>query len=81
MIDVLNLFGFDAHAPGNWDFLYGPERFDRNLHRRQRQPAARQLECAGRRTSITPASSTPGAVCGVTDAGRQPAASGCCRRT
>ena len=27
MIDVLNLFGFDAHAPGNWDFLYGPERF------------------------------------------------------
>ena len=20
MIDVLNLFGFDAHAPGNWDF-------------------------------------------------------------
>lgn len=28
MIDVLNLFGFDAHAPGNWDFLYGPARFE-----------------------------------------------------
>ena len=28
MIDVLNKFGFDAHAPGNWDFLYGPERFE-----------------------------------------------------
>jgi 2',3'-cyclic-nucleotide 2'-phosphodiesterase (5'-nucleotidase family) len=27
MIDVLNLFGFDAHAPGNWDFLYGADRF------------------------------------------------------
>jgi len=28
MIDVLNLFGFDAHAPGNWDFLYGTQRFE-----------------------------------------------------
>ena len=28
MIDVLNLFGFVAHAPGNWDFLYGTARFE-----------------------------------------------------
>ena len=28
MIDVLNLFKFDAHAPGNWDFLYGTVRFE-----------------------------------------------------
>ena len=28
MIDVLNMFGFVAHAPGNWDFLYGPARFE-----------------------------------------------------
>jgi 2',3'-cyclic-nucleotide 2'-phosphodiesterase (5'-nucleotidase family) len=28
MIDVLNLFGYQAHAPGNWDFLYGTERFE-----------------------------------------------------
>ncbi len=28
MIDVLNLFGFVNHAPGNWDFLYGPTRFE-----------------------------------------------------
>lgn len=27
MIDVLNLFGVEAHAPGNWDYLYGTERF------------------------------------------------------
>ena len=27
MIDVLNLFKFDAYTPGNWDFLYGPDRF------------------------------------------------------
>jgi len=27
MIDVLNMFKFDAYTPGNWDFLYGPERF------------------------------------------------------
>ena len=28
MIDVLNSFGFVAHVPGNWDFLYGPARFE-----------------------------------------------------
>jgi 2',3'-cyclic-nucleotide 2'-phosphodiesterase (5'-nucleotidase family) len=28
MIDVLNNFKFAAHAPGNWDFLYGPARFE-----------------------------------------------------
>jgi len=28
MIDVLNLFGYEAHAPGNWDFLYGTTRFE-----------------------------------------------------
>lgn len=28
MIDVLNNFGFVAHAPGNWDFLYGTTRFE-----------------------------------------------------
>lgn len=31
MIDVLNLFGFDAHAPGNWDFLYGTARFEQTF--------------------------------------------------
>ena len=28
MIDVLNLFKIDADAPGNWDYLYGPARFE-----------------------------------------------------
>jgi 2',3'-cyclic-nucleotide 2'-phosphodiesterase (5'-nucleotidase family) len=28
MIEVLNNFGFVAHVPGNWDFLYGPARFE-----------------------------------------------------
>jgi 2',3'-cyclic-nucleotide 2'-phosphodiesterase (5'-nucleotidase family) len=28
MIDVLNLFGYVAHAPGNWDYLYGTARFE-----------------------------------------------------
>lgn len=28
MIDVMNLFKLDVHAPGNWDFLYGPARFE-----------------------------------------------------
>ncbi|TCV90649.1 bifunctional metallophosphatase/5'-nucleotidase [Sulfurirhabdus autotrophica] len=28
LIDVVNMLGVDAHAPGNWDFLYGPARFE-----------------------------------------------------
>jgi len=28
MIDVINLFGIDAFTPGNWDFVYGPSRFE-----------------------------------------------------
>ena len=28
MVDVLNMFGFDAYTPGNWDFLYGAARFE-----------------------------------------------------
>lgn len=27
LVDVLNEFGIDAFAPGNWEFLYGTERF------------------------------------------------------
>lgn len=27
VVDVLNLFGIDVFAPGNWDFVYGTERF------------------------------------------------------
>ncbi|MBI3545842.1 MAG: CHRD domain-containing protein [Gammaproteobacteria bacterium] len=28
IIDVLNLFKIDAHAPGNWDYVYGKTRFN-----------------------------------------------------
>ena len=28
MVDVLNSFGYDAFAPGNWDYLYGTARFE-----------------------------------------------------
>lgn len=27
MIKVLNLFGIDAYAPGNWDYVYGANKF------------------------------------------------------
>lgn len=27
LVDVLNLFNIDFFAPGNWDYVYGPERF------------------------------------------------------
>lgn len=28
IVDVVDLLGVDAYAPGNWDFVYGPARFD-----------------------------------------------------
>ena len=28
MVDVLNLFKIQAYTPGNWDFLYGKDRFE-----------------------------------------------------
>ena len=27
LVDVVDMLGVDAYAPGNWDFVYGPERF------------------------------------------------------
>lgn len=27
IVDVVDMLGIDAYAPGNWDFVYGPERF------------------------------------------------------
>lgn len=27
MIEVLNAFGIDAYAPGNWDYVYGADKF------------------------------------------------------
>jgi len=27
IVDVVNMFGVDAFAPGNWDYVYGSERF------------------------------------------------------
>ncbi|MEK6748365.1 MAG: 5'-nucleotidase C-terminal domain-containing protein [Pseudomonadota bacterium] len=27
IVDVVDMFGIDAYAPGNWDYVYGPERF------------------------------------------------------
>ena len=27
LVDVLDLFGIDAYAPGNWDWVYGKDRF------------------------------------------------------
>lgn len=27
VVDVVDMLGIDAYAPGNWDFVYGPDRF------------------------------------------------------
>jgi 2',3'-cyclic-nucleotide 2'-phosphodiesterase (5'-nucleotidase family) len=28
LVDVVDMLGVDAYVPGNWDFVYGPDRFD-----------------------------------------------------
>ena len=28
MLDVIDMFGVDAFAPGNWEYVYGPARFE-----------------------------------------------------
>ena len=41
LVDVLDLFGIEAYAPGNWDFVYGPVRF-KQLFVNAANPAARR---------------------------------------
>lgn len=38
LVDVVDMLGVDAYAPGNWDFVYGPERF-RELFQDATDPA------------------------------------------
>ena len=28
MVDIVDMFGVDGFAPGNWEYVYGPERFE-----------------------------------------------------
>ena len=67
MIDVLNLFGFDAHAPGNWDFLYGPERFTETFIGANGGAPLANWNALAANLYYT-GQFDPAAVCGVTDA-------------
>ena len=67
MIDVINLFGIDVNAPGNWDFLYGPDRFIETFVGKGGNPPAVNWNALG--ANLYYANQfDPTAVCGLADA-------------
>ncbi len=67
VIDVINLFGIDVDAPGNWDFLYGPDRFIETFVGQGGNPPAANWSALG--ANLYYANQfDPTAVCGLTDA-------------
>lgn len=67
MIDVLNLFKIDAHAPGNWDFLYGPARFEEAFIGTQGNPPLAPWSAMASNLYYTQ-QFDPDAACGIADA-------------
>ena len=65
MIDVLNKFGFVAHAPGNWDFLYGAARFEQTFKGTATTPPLANWNALGSNLYYTNQFDDT-AVCGVT---------------
>jgi len=65
MIDVLNNFGFVAHAPGNWDFLYGTARFEETFKGTATTPPLANWNALGSNLYYTN-QFDDSAVCGVT---------------
>lgn len=67
MIDVLNDFGIDAYTPGNWDFLYGPARFEETMKGTATTAPLLNWNPMSANVYYT-AQFDPSAECGVTDA-------------
>lgn len=67
MIDVLNMFGIDAYTPGNWDYLYGPVRFEETVKGSATKAPLANWHGLSSNLYYT-AQFDPAAVCGVTDA-------------
>ena len=65
MIDVLNNFGFVAHVPGNWDFLYGAARFEQTFKGTATTPPLANWNALGSNLYYTNQFDDT-AVCGVT---------------
>ena len=66
MIDVLNMFAIDAATPGNWDYLYGPVRFEETF--KGTATTAPLANWRGLAANLYYATQfDPAAVCGVTD--------------
>jgi len=65
MIDVLNNFGFVAHVPGNWDFLYGTARFEETFKGAATTPPLANWNALGANLYYTN-QFDDSAVCGVT---------------
>ncbi len=66
MIDVVNLFGIDANAPGNWDFLYGPGRFIETFAGKNGASPAVNWNALAANLYYTN-QFDPAALCGITD--------------
>ncbi len=67
MIDVLNMFAIDADTPGNWDYLYGPVRFEETFKgTATTAPLANWHALSANLYYAT--QFDPAAVCGVADA-------------
>jgi len=67
MIDVLNMFAIDADTPGNWDFLYGPARFEETFKGTATTASLANWHALSANLYYT-AQFDPAAVCGVADA-------------
>ena len=67
MIDVLNKFGYVAHAPGNWDFLYGTARFEETFKGTATTPPLANWNALGSNLYYTNQFDDT-AMCGVTGA-------------
>jgi S-sulfosulfanyl-L-cysteine sulfohydrolase len=67
MVDVLNLFGIQAYTPGNWDFLYGPPRFEEMFIGTGDQAPIAPWNAVAANLYYSD-KRDPGASCGITDA-------------
>ncbi len=67
MINVLNLFKIDANTPGNWDFLYGPDRFIETFVGKNSTPPEANWNALAANLYYTD-QFDPAAVCGIPDA-------------
>lgn len=71
LIDVVNMLGVEAHAPGNWDFLYGAARFEETFKGTATTPPLANWNALAANLYYTN-QTDPSAVCGIKNAALVP---------